>query len=109
MRAAAGVLLNPESAGYVVDIVHAKVNDEELYPSLARKAAKYAFQIIVGHPFVDGNKRTGCSCALAFLGQNGGRLASSIPDDDLVEMAMAVAMGQMDLDELTTWFEQRIV
>ena len=31
----------------------------ELYPSLAEKAARYAYGIIKNHPFADGNGRTG--------------------------------------------------
>jgi death on curing protein len=32
---------------------------EDLYPSLLEKAAALGFSIIMNHPFVDGNKRTG--------------------------------------------------
>ncbi|MFZ1396315.1 MAG: Fic family protein, partial [Candidatus Promineifilaceae bacterium] len=32
---------------------------QELYPTLAEKAAALGFSIIQNHPFVDGNKRTG--------------------------------------------------
>ena len=31
----------------------------ELYPSLAEKAAALGFSLIQNHPFADGNKRTG--------------------------------------------------
>jgi death-on-curing protein len=33
--------------------------EEDLYPSLLEKAAAIGFSIIMNHPFVDGNKRTG--------------------------------------------------
>jgi death-on-curing protein len=33
---------------------------QELYPSLAEKAASICYSIVQNHPFVDGNKRTAC-------------------------------------------------
>lgn len=41
------------------------------YPSMAQKAAAYCFFIVMGHPFLDGNKRTGFMAALRFLHVNG--------------------------------------
>jgi len=48
-------LINPNSLEYSIEIV----KDNDLFPTLPNKAAKYAFQIIKGHVFFDGNKRTG--------------------------------------------------
>lgn len=38
---------------------------------LAKVAAALCFYIIKGHPFMDGNKRTGSLAAIAFLNENG--------------------------------------
>jgi death-on-curing protein len=38
---------------------------------LFEQAAAYAFSIIQSHPYYDGNKRTGLTAALVFLGLNG--------------------------------------
>ena len=54
---------------------------EELYPSVVEKACRYAVGIISGHPFLDGNKRTGAAllgaylrmCGVGFTGSSGGR------------------------------------
>ena len=43
----------------------------ELYPSLAEKAARYAYGIIKNHPFADGNKRTGAAMLAVLLRANG--------------------------------------
>jgi death-on-curing protein len=67
----AGQLENPDSLHYLIEIVKAKFGDEEIYPSLAEKAALYIFNIITRHIFLDGNKRTGMVCALWFLHLNG--------------------------------------
>jgi death-on-curing protein len=40
---------------------------EDLYPSLLEKAAALGFSIIMNHPFVDGNKRTGHAAIETFL------------------------------------------
>jgi death on curing protein len=36
----------------------------DLYPSFYEKAAAIAESIIINHPFVDGNKRTGYACTI---------------------------------------------
>jgi death-on-curing protein len=45
---------------------------EELYPSLAEKAAALGFSPVCNHPFVDGNKRVGHAAMETFLVLNGG-------------------------------------
>ena len=42
----------------------------ELYPSLAEKAAALGFSLIQNHPFADGNKRTGHAAMESFLAPN---------------------------------------
>ena len=37
----------------------ASFGGEDLYPSVVEKAAALGFSLVMGHPFVDGNKRTG--------------------------------------------------
>jgi death-on-curing protein len=46
-------------------------------PTLARLAAAYAVGIVQGHPFTDGNKRTGFMAAAAFLELNGLKFEAS--------------------------------
>jgi len=106
-RDGAGRLLNPNSLRYTVDVVQARLNDE-LYPSLGEKAAKYAFQIIVGHPFLDGNKRTGTFCAFWFLRLNGCELSAAITQDEVVQFATDVASGELDLEGITSWIQARL-
>ena len=52
-------LLNENQLHYLVEIVGAKLDDTELFPTLLQKAAVYAHHIITGHLFSDGNKRVG--------------------------------------------------
>jgi death-on-curing protein len=49
----------------------AAFDGNELHPLLTEKAAVLCFSIVQGHPFVDGNKRTGHAAMAAFLLLNG--------------------------------------
>jgi death-on-curing protein len=39
---------------------------EDLYPSIFEKAAALGESLIINHPFIDGNKRTGTVAMIAF-------------------------------------------
>lgn len=106
--AGAGRLINPNSLKYLIEIVQAKLGGEEVYPSLAEKAALYAFQIIRRHVFFDGNKRTGLACVFMFLRLNGCNLSESISENEIVDLALGVANREIDLPELTVWIQQRL-
>jgi death on curing protein len=51
---------------------------EDLYPSLLEKAATLGFSIIMNHPFIDGNKRTGHAATETFLVLNGLKIDASV-------------------------------
>jgi death-on-curing protein len=71
-------------------------------PTLFDLAAAYCAGIVKGHPFVDGNKRTGVLIANVFLEQNGYRFE---PDEvDVVRVIMALAEGSADEAMLGAWF-----
>lgn len=70
---------------------------------LARRAAVLARAIITGHPFVDGNKRTGMACIDLVLQRNGNRLVVS--NEEGTEFALRVARGEVSLEELASWIE----
>jgi death-on-curing protein len=40
---------------------------EDLYPTIIDKAVALGFSIIINHPFIDGNKRTGHAALETFL------------------------------------------
>ena len=43
---------------------------KDLYPSILEKAASLIESILINHPFIDGNKRTGYTLLRIFLIQN---------------------------------------
>lgn len=77
---------------------------EFLHPDIFSMAAAYLFHITNNHPFIDGNKRTGTATALVFLYLNGYELGAT--EDDLFEMVMGVATGQLDKDEITRFISK---
>ena len=78
---------------------------DDLYADLAAKAAALMHSIVMNHPFVDGNKRVGAMAAELFLLVNGQRLDA--PDDALVDLAFAVARGEVSAEALAIWIRQR--
>jgi death-on-curing protein len=79
---------------------------EDLYPDVAAKAAAVMHSLVLNHPFVDGNKRIGVSAAEMFLNLNGWLLEA--PDEELEEMTLAVAEGEVEAEALAIWFRQRL-
>lgn len=78
----------------------------ELYPSLAEKAARYAYGIIKNHPFADGNKRTGAAMLAVFLRANGVRFKPQLTD--MQETIVQIADGTLGYEELVSWIEEQL-
>jgi len=73
----------------------------EFYPTVAEKAAAYAFFLIANHPFVDGNKRTALLAMTTFLDVNGHALVED--EDAIATMFEDVARGVVGQDEFFGW------
>jgi death-on-curing protein len=78
----------------------------DLYPSIADKAAALGFSLIQNHPFADGNKRTGHAAMAMFLAINGYMINASI--DEQAEVVLLVAAGKLDRDGFTEWLSNHI-
>lgn len=84
-----------------VEQPYATFAGEELYPTLADKAAALGHGLASNHGFVDGNKRVAHTAMILLLHLNGFRLAA--PAEEQERVVMAVAAGQLDRDALRTW------
>ena len=73
----------------------------DLYANIYSQAAALMESLVRNHPFVDGKKRTGVAAAGMFLRINGFRLVSG--QEELVVIAVRVATGRIQLDELAGW------
>ncbi len=81
----------------------ARFGGQWLHPTLHEMAAAYLFHVVRNHPFVDGNKRTGLVCAIAFLGLNDLELTAE--PDDLVELVLGVAEGRTDKAQVAVFLK----
>ena len=78
---------------------------EDLYPSLAAKAAVLLHGLVTASPFIAASKGTAAIAAECFLAANG--LAVAASDQDLVQLVTAVERGEMGLEAVTIWLSQR--
>ncbi len=77
---------------------------EDLYPTIIQKAAAIAESIIINHPFVDGNKRTGYLAMLAILEE--GRLEITVSNDYIYSFVIQTSTGETKFDEIVEWLKQ---
>ncbi|QZZ22837.1 type II toxin-antitoxin system death-on-curing family toxin [Leptothermofonsia sichuanensis E412] len=78
--------------------------EEDLYPSLLEKAAALGFSIIMNHPFVDGNKRTGHAATETFLVLNGLEINASV--DEQERIVLAIASGELGRETFVEWLKR---
>jgi death-on-curing protein len=74
---------------------------EDLYPGAIDKAAALCESLILNHPFVDGNKRTGFASMVALLLEYG--LSLTATNQAAYEAMIQVSTGAMDFDDLKHW------
>jgi death-on-curing protein len=77
---------------------------EDLYPDLLEKAAALGFSIIMNHPFLDGNKRTGHAATETFLVLNG--LEINAPVDEQEHVVLAIASGELGREAFVEWLQR---
>jgi len=80
---------------------------EDLYPDPMDKAAAILESVIKNHPFVDGNKRSGYMLGRLVLITYGLDLVAD--DDQEYDMVIRVATGQLDVDGIKAWMQERVV
>ncbi|HMR89139.1 MAG TPA: type II toxin-antitoxin system death-on-curing family toxin [Saprospiraceae bacterium] len=78
-----------------------------MYPTITDKAAVYCYNIICNHIFSDGNKRTGLLASLNFLNINAYDISQEVNNDIMTNFILAVASGEVSLDECRKWFAEK--
>jgi death on curing protein len=79
---------------------------EDLYPTIVDKASALGFSIVMNHPFIDGNKRTGHAAMETFLVLN--ELEINASTDEQERVFLALASGKLDRDAFTKWLQQSV-
>ena len=77
---------------------------EELYQSFEEKAAAIAESIIINHPFVDGNKRTGYILMEAVL--KFGNINIKASDDEIYKMVIDISTGSLRFEGIVIWLKE---
>ena len=78
---------------------------EDLYPSLAAKAAALLHALVTTSPFVSASRGTAAVAAECFLMANGMRLDAT--DTELVELTTSTERAEWQLEAITIWLAQR--
>jgi death on curing protein len=76
----------------------------DLYSGCLEKAAALVESLLINHPFVDGNKRTGYTVLRLFLMQNGLDLIASQPSR--YDFIIAVASGKLKYEAILGWLAE---
>jgi death on curing protein len=79
----------------------ATFDKRELYTNIFEKAAALMESLVNNHPFMDGNKRTGITCTVLFLRQNG--IVFSAKNPELETFTLRVASSKTKHSEITKW------
>lgn len=85
---------------------YATFDQKELYPTPVDKAAAILESILINHPFVDGNKRTGYVFMRLTLMNAGMDIEAA--QNDKYDFVIKVAKGEMDINEIKKWISKRI-
>jgi len=82
----------------------ATFDGSDLYPTAVDKAAALGFSLVLGHPFVDGNKRTGHAAMETCLLLSGYELIAHVDDQERVMLDLAA--GRLTREEFTAWVRE---
>ncbi len=75
----------------------------DLYPTVFEKAAAIVQSIIINHPFIDGNKRTGFLAMLAMLSEEGCSLSAK--NDLIYTFVIDISTGTKRFEEIVEWLK----
>jgi death-on-curing protein len=80
---------------------------QDLYPTIADKAAALAYSLVMNHPFFDGNKRVGHAAMETFLVLNGHELKATT--DEQEQVILQLAAGQTKRSDFADWVRNHLV
>lgn len=76
---------------------------EDLYISIFEKAAALGKSLIINHPILHGNKRTGAVAMIALLEDEG--LIFSASEAGFYEFVISIATGEIKIDQIVEWLK----
>ena len=85
---------------------YATFDQKDLYPSPVEKAAAILESILINHPFIDGNKRTGYVLMRLTLMEGGMDIKAS--QKEKYEFVIKVSEGKLDISRIKEWIASHI-
>jgi death on curing protein len=79
----------------------------DLYPSPVDKAAAIGQSIIINHPFVDGNKRTGLLAIIAVLNEYNLMIGAS--QNETYNFIINISTGSIQIESITNWLSENTI
>ena len=82
-------------------------DDTELHPTPIHKAAALIESILVNHPFIDGNKRTGYVLMRIYLISNGLDILAT--QEEKYDFVINIASGLTKFESILEWLTKHVV
>ena len=79
----------------------------DLHSTPIQKAASLIESILINHPFIDGNKRTGYVLMRIFLIDNG--LDINASQEEKFDLVISIASGQTKFDQIVEWLTKHSI
>ena len=79
-------------------------DSKDLYPTSIEKAAALSESLIINHPFLDGNKRTGLLGMLSILLEY--KIEINANEGDLYNSIIQLSTGEIKFDEIVAWLNK---
>ena len=101
-----GSVLNRGAVDFLITKIESKISKKDYRRQIATISAILWYEIVRGHPFVDGNKRTATETMKLFLKQNNFKL--NTPLSGLVYISLKIANNEIAYSELIEWIYRRL-
>ena len=101
-----GSVLNRGAVDFLITKIESKIAKKDYRRQIATISAILWYEIVRGHPFVDGNKRTATETMKLFLKQNNFKL--NTPLSGLVYISLKIANNEITYSELIEWIYRRL-
>lgn len=79
---------------------------KDLYTTHFEKAAALMHSLIMNHPFIDGNKRTGAVSMLVYLKCN--NINTQISNKELVKTVLLIENEKWEINKIAKWLQSKI-
>lgn len=99
-------MVSSSNLKYILETVQDRYEDFNLESSIRKKAAYLMHNIIVSHPFLDGNKRSAFEVTKRFLELNDWIFNPG--EEESFEKLVAIASGGLQHDDIELWIVRNL-